>query len=86
MILTDTDNKLMVTKEGRGQERNKLAVWDEQKQTMTYKTDKQRGPAVEQGRYTQCAWPVSVNTLLPEHSTACLPVAALCCIIRVAQL
>lgn len=41
MILTDTDNKLMVTKEGRGQERNKLAVWDEQKQTMTYKTDKQ---------------------------------------------
>ena len=80
MILTDTDNKLMVTKEGRGQERNKLAVWDEQKQTMTYKTDKQRGPSAEQGRYTQCAWPVSVNTLLLEHSTACLPVPALCCI------
>ena len=47
MILTDIDNKLMVTKEGRGQERDKLAVWDEQKPTITYKIDKQQGPAVE---------------------------------------
>ena len=47
MILTDIDNKLMVTKEGRGQERDKLAFWDEQKQTITYKIDKQQGPAVQ---------------------------------------
>lgn len=85
MILTDTDNKLMVAKEGRGQERNKLAVWDEQKQTTTYKTDKQRGPTVgHRARYS--VYMASFCKYAFTGAQLCLPVAALCPIIRVVWL
>ena len=35
------ENKLMVTREETGWERNNLGVWDQQIQTTIYKTDKQ---------------------------------------------
>ena len=42
---THIENKLMITKGGRGR-RDKLGVWDEQIHTTIYKIDKQQGPTV----------------------------------------
>ena len=44
--LTDTANKLMVTKGKRGCKMDKLEVWDQQIQTTIYKVDKQQGSTV----------------------------------------
>ena len=46
--LTDTENKLIVTKEKRGAGRDKLGVWDWQIQTVIHKVDKQ-GYCIAQG-------------------------------------
>ena len=43
--LTDTENKLMVTKEERVV-RDKLGVWDQQIHTSIYKIDRLQGPTV----------------------------------------
>ena len=45
--LIDTENKLMATKG----ERDKLGVWDEQKYTTVYKTEKQPGLTYSRGNY-----------------------------------
>ena len=41
------ENKLMVTKGGRGLGKDKLGVWDQQIQPTIYKRDKQLGPTVQ---------------------------------------
>ena len=44
--LTDTEDRLMVAK-GKTWERHGLGIWDQQRQSITYRIDKQQGPTVE---------------------------------------
>ena len=44
--LTDIENRLVVAKAEGESGREGLGVWDEQMQTIIYRTDKQQGPTV----------------------------------------
>ena len=54
-IETDSQTQKMkfVVNKGQRGERDKLAVWDQQIQTTIYKMDKQQGPTLQLGGYSQ---------------------------------